>query len=155
MPRRSNLHHPLRCNLHPGYPDTWMSQPDPDSEVVELSIQLSGLSITVRGSPARAVDFVRGLSDQPPNTSDHHGYLPSAPGTPASSAASWVSSSVETRCSIATAFPACPAHWIGLASSRLSGSRIILDPVVVVRYVRVRSGGFSSKDFFKIFFKDF
>ena len=31
-----------------------------------------------------------------------------------------------------------------------------LDPVVVVRYVRVRSGGFSSKDFFKIFFfKDF
>ena len=32
----------------------------------------------------------------------------------------------------------------------------VLDPVVVVRYVRVRSGGFSSKDFcFKIFFKDF
>ena len=31
-----------------------------------------------------------------------------------------------------------------------------LDPVVVVRYVRVRSGGFSSKDFFlKDFFKDF
>ena len=24
----------------------------------------------------------------------------------------------------------------------------VLDPVVVVRYVRVRSGGFSSKDFF-------
>ena len=32
--------------------------------------------------------------------------------------------SVETRCSIASAFPNCPAHWIGLASSRLSGSRI-------------------------------
>jgi len=32
----------------------------------------------------------------------------------------------------------------------------IIDPVVVVRYVRVRSGGFSSKDFFlKIFFKIF
>lgn len=124
MPHRSNLHHPFRCHLHLGYLDTWMSQPDPDSEVVELSIQLSGLSITVRGSPARAVDFVRGLSDQIPPTSEHHGYLQWTPGTPASSVASCVSSSVETRCSIASAFPNCPAHWIGLASSRLSGSRI-------------------------------
>jgi len=31
----------------------------------------------------------------------------------------------------------------------------VLDPVVVVRYVRVRSGGFSSKDFFLKIFKDF
>ena len=54
----------------------------------------------------------------------HHGYPQPQLGTPASSVASWVSSSVETRCSIASEFPSCPAHWIGLASSRLSGSRI-------------------------------
>ena len=39
----------------------------------------------------------------------------------------------------------------------VAGEPLFLDPVVVVRYVRVRSGGFSSKDFFfflKIF-KDF
>ncbi len=54
----------------------------------------------------------------------HHGYPQPQLGTPASSVASWVSSSVETHCSIASEFPSCPAHWIGLASSRLSGSRI-------------------------------
>lgn len=101
-----------------------MSLPDSDPEVVELSLQLSGLSITVGGSPSRAADFVRGLSDQAPTTPVHHGYPQPLPGTPASSAHSWVSSSVETRCSIASEFPACPAHWIGLAASRLSGSRV-------------------------------
>jgi hypothetical protein len=30
-----------------------------DSEVVELALQLSGLAITVRGSPETAADFVR------------------------------------------------------------------------------------------------
>ena len=108
----------------PGCPGIWMSQPDQDSEVVELSLQLSGLSITVRGSPSRAADFVRGLSDPAPTPTGNHGYPQPLLGTPASSVASWVSSSVETRCSIASEFPTCPAHWIGLASSRLSGSRI-------------------------------
>ena len=102
-----------------------MSQSDPDSEVVELSLQLSGLSITVRGSPSRAAEFVRGLSDQPSSPAAHHGYPASQRGSPAPSVASWVTSSIETRCSIAAEFPACPAHWIGLASSRLSGSRLI------------------------------
>ena len=115
------------CNLWsqppPGCPGTWMSQPEQDSEVVELSLQLSGLAITVRGSPSRAVEFVRGLSDQASPAPSHHGY-PSQPGTPASTVRSWVSSSVETRCSIASEFPSCPAHWLGLAASRLSGSRI-------------------------------
>ena len=101
-----------------------MSLPDQDSEVVELTIQLSGLAITVRGSPARAADFVRGISDQASPALPHHGYSSAASAAPASPAASWVSSSIETRCSIASDFPSCPAHWIGLASSRLSGSRL-------------------------------
>ncbi len=39
-----------------------MQQPEPDSEAIELSIEFSGLSIAVRGSPSRGADFVRGLN---------------------------------------------------------------------------------------------
>ena len=46
----------------PGSLDTWMQQPEPDSEAKNLSIEFSGLSIAVRGSPSRAADFVRGLN---------------------------------------------------------------------------------------------
>ncbi len=38
-----------------------MQQSEPDSEVIQLSPELSGLTIAVRGSPSRAAEFVRGL----------------------------------------------------------------------------------------------
>jgi hypothetical protein len=41
------------------WPDICMSINGGDSEVVELALQLSGLAITVRGSPETAADFVR------------------------------------------------------------------------------------------------
>ena len=83
-----------------------MGQPEPDPEVIELSLQLAGLSITVRGSPARAVDFVRELA--------------------AASEASVQSltSSGDTRASLLASFPACPAHWISRAATHLSGSQL-------------------------------
>ena len=49
-----------------------MSQPGSDAEVIELSVNFSGLSITVRGSPDRAADFVRGLSDRGSPSTSHH-----------------------------------------------------------------------------------
>ena len=36
-----------------------MSSNDGDQETIELSLQLAGLSISVRGAPDRAADFVR------------------------------------------------------------------------------------------------
>ena len=45
--------HPLlRQHLPHGLLATWMGQAEPDSDIVELSVELAGLSITVRGSPA-------------------------------------------------------------------------------------------------------
>ena len=101
--------------------DTWMSQPVSNTEVIELSVNFSGLSITVRGSPDRAADFVRGLSDRgSPSTSHHDQSLDLsaiAPSTVASSAA-------ESRSSIPGTFPLCPAHWLarGKPSYRLTNS---------------------------------
>ena len=42
----------------------------------------------------------------------------------------------------------CPWNLLNSGSSRPHSVPPFLDPVVGVRYVRVRSGGFSSKDFF-------
>ena len=102
---------------------TWMVQPVPDSDIVELSVQLAGLSITVRGSPARAADFVRDLTESPPRSS-HPGVESSVASEP--SLLSWTSSAaapVESRTSILASFPPCPGHWL-LVSHRLTSSRL-------------------------------
>lgn len=97
-----------------------MGQPEPDSEVIELSLQLAGLSITVRGSPSRAVDFVRELADSPPVSQASHGY----PSAPSEASVQSFTSSGDTRGSLLASFPACPAHWITRASTHLSGSSL-------------------------------
>ena len=48
-----------------------MSQEDLDSEDIELNLQLAGLSISVRGSPASAASFVRDLASPAPSTARH------------------------------------------------------------------------------------
>lgn len=95
----------------------------PDSDIVELSVQLAGLSITVRGSPARAADFVRDLTESPPRSS-HPGVESSVASEP--SLLSWTSSAaapVDSRTSILASFPPCPGHWL-LVSHRLTSSRL-------------------------------
>lgn len=97
-----------------------MGQPEPDSEVIELSLQLAGLQITVRGSPSRAVDFVRELADSPPVSQASHGYLPVSPEASVQS----FTSSGDTRGSLLASFPPCPEHWTLRASRQLSGSSL-------------------------------
>lgn len=97
-----------------------MSQPGSDAEVIELSVNFSGLSITVRGSPDRAADFVRGLSDRgSPSTSHHDPSLDLSAAAPSPVAFS----AAESRSSIPGSFPLCPAHWLA-RGNRLTGSRI-------------------------------
>lgn len=95
-----------------------MSQPDSDTEVVELSVSLSGLTITVRGSPARAAEFA--VADQGSPTSHHHDQTLDLSQVSQPSAAP---SSIDSRSSIAASFPLCPAHWLA-RGNRLTGSRI-------------------------------
>ena len=97
-----------------------MSQPDPDTEVIELSVALSGLSITVRGSPARAAEFVRGLSDRGSPSASHND--PTL-DLSAASLSSVAPSATESCSSIPGSFPLCPAHWLARGNC-LSGSRI-------------------------------
>lgn len=59
-----------------------MSQEDIDSEDVELSIQLAGLSISVRGSPASAASFVRDLAS-PAQSTARHSFESAASASPA------------------------------------------------------------------------
>ena len=99
-----------------------MGQPEQDPEVIELSLQLSGLSITVRGSPSRAVDFVRELADSPPLSQASHGYPAAA--SEAASVLSATSSFGDTRASLLESFPACPTHWTARALAVLSGSNL-------------------------------
>ena len=107
--------------------------PTSDDEVVDLSFQLEGLSISVRGSPAAALDFVRrastgGTSD--PAQSLSAGVVAAPPSSSFSRVTSVAASSVgrssagqsdETRGSVEGTFPPCPAHYLLLASS--SGER--------------------------------
>lgn len=97
-----------------------MGQTEPDSEVIELSLQLAGLSITVRGSPSRAVDFVRELADSPPASVARHGY----PGAPSEASVQSFTSSGDTRGSLLSSFPSCPTSWINRAERALSGSHL-------------------------------
>ena len=116
-------------------------QSDQDSDLVELSISLAGLSVSVRGSPERAAAFVRGLSEPstPAGRSSHHGYSASAASpqsvparfnifsSPPRSSFSDTSysrvSGPETRESILRGFPPAPGHLLELAP-QLTGSRL-------------------------------
>ena len=91
-----------------------------DDAVVDLAFEFQGLSISVRGPPAAAVDFIRRASQSEGQPS----VVTSPPATSFSrvtsvAAASVVESatSVETRASVEESFDPCPAHWILLASS--------------------------------------
>ena len=113
-----------------------MSQEDLDSEDVELSIQLAGLSISVRGSPASAASFVRDLAS--PGSSARHSFESAASASPAtqpdpvrstlfSSPARPTSSpspSSETRASIAASFPPLPWSLVGLSCTSPTWSYI-------------------------------
>lgn len=111
-----------------------------DPEVVELDIQFSGLSITVRGPPSTAASFLQQVTTgQHDQASDQRPVPSSAPylASPAPRASSseerprafgrpgpTYARTGETRASVEASFPPCPATWIGAASSRLSGSRL-------------------------------
>ena len=100
-----------------------------DDEVVDLSFQLEGLSISVRDSPAAALNFVQrassgGVADSGPTLSA--GVVVSPPcssftrvtSVGASSAGrSSAGQSDETRCSVESSFPPCPSHYLLPASS--------------------------------------
>ena len=125
----------------PQAPGTCMSVSAEEDSVVELDIQFSGLSISVRGAPDTAARLVQHIS------STHHGtssaYSPPASPSPASvppvdlhstghprpspssapGLASGTTSTFPTRASVEASFPPCPASWIGAASARLSGSK--------------------------------
>eukprot|EP00435_Cladocopium_sp_Y103_P028196 s726_g7.t1 len=98
-------------------------------EVVELTLELEGLSITVRGAPSAASNFVQGLQPisaqhsaasstgyQSPVGTRTRGRTPSAPASPPAAA-------FETRDSILASFPAVPASWVSLARQELGTSR--------------------------------
>ena len=100
----------LRCVS----PATCMSQPSEDSDTVELSLEFSGLSISVRGSPSSSAAFVRGLSDHPLARSSSSLASPGPRPTP-----SYQASPVETRVSIQDSFENLPEIWTNFAVANL------------------------------------
>ena len=102
-----------------------MSSHEPDSEIVELSLQLSGLSVTVRGSPDRAADFVRRVSDLPSQSSSSLA-LPST-AAPAVSASSAPSVFPESQPPVEDTFEPCPQDCLVSAASFLRSTRVSSD----------------------------
>ena len=106
-----------------------MSNASDDSDVVELALELPGLSVTVRGTAARAVDFIRqvapGTTSQ--RASSASGGIAVPEGPAASGASQGYASSGETRDSILSGFTACPQRLIAQAEANLSRSRISPD----------------------------
>ena len=121
-----------------------MSQPpNPDNDVVELALDFSGLSITVRGSTDSDASFVRGLSAGSATVSSAQssilgtsGYSPitsvAAAAPPAQSSAPPSTPATtpflplpdrETRASIEESFPEVPSNWIR-AGRHLSGGGV-------------------------------
>ena len=104
-----------------------MSSNDGDQETIELALQLAGLSISVRGAPDRAADFVRRIASENAGQPGEH----PRSDLPASSVTSFSrisevsqASSTTSRTSIRASFEPCPEHWLRVAHSRLSGSRL-------------------------------
>ena len=93
----------------------------PDNEDVELSLQLQGLQISVRGSSAASLDFLH-------RASELRSPLPASVNSslPASAWSVVTTPQLETRASIEASFPVFPAHLrllsssLGQQSSRLS-----------------------------------
>ena len=109
-----------------------MSTEPTEQDVVELSIALGNLQISVRGPAGSAADFVRQVAHSPvapqsvsaggsPRGSARPSTLPFESPSRASQASSVGS---ETRTSIAGSFPLCPHSWVATASSRLRGSAL-------------------------------
>ena len=109
-----------------GFKDTCMSTGD-SSEVIELTLRIASLEITVRGPSRAATDFVAGLPQLAQHssaaTSGYHTPPVSARPPAASPASSYQSASIATRQSILDSFPECPACWISAAEERLGSSR--------------------------------
>ena len=104
-----------------------MSSLPPDTEIIELTLQLAELSISVRGPPDQAADFVRRASQL--RHSSGYNSAASAASAPRPASASQGSepprstTSSTTRQSLLASFPPCPASWISAATSNLrSGS---------------------------------
>eukprot|EP00438_Fugacium_kawagutii_P032575 Skav235937 [mRNA] locus=scaffold4666:2042:2707:- [translate_table: standard] len=118
-----------------------MSNPG-DQELVELSFEFEGLSISIRGSPSSSASFVRGLSARGSSASSEAAPSPSgissvsSPPVTAASASTVESRPVpavalypgrnfgpaqytETRASIEAGFRPLPGEWRALAVSRL------------------------------------
>lgn len=107
-----------------------MSTTETDPSVVELTLQLSGLQVTVRGPLDRASRFVQQVSDLqrgPPSTprassGASPGLRENGSATPSTVGQARTPFS-ETRASILASFPDCPEHLLQLACARLGGPR--------------------------------
>lgn len=116
-----------------------MSLPDPDAEVVDLTLTFGGLSVSVRGSPDRAAAFVRDLASQHSADTAAPTRLFQAPASgvssytlvsgPPASSFSTISSrrsssrTSETRSSLRASFSTAPSYLLDLAAE-LVGSRL-------------------------------
>ena len=106
-----------------------MSNHDTDSDCVELSLQLSGLAITIRGAPDRAADFVRRVSDFSAPSSA----LPAASSNSVQPVLASVSDcsglpvplgSATTQASVQDSFLPCPDTALASAASHLKSTRV-------------------------------
>ena len=98
--------------------------PTQDDEVIELSLSLRGLDITVRGPARRASEALSlitgslaGLSASAPASDGSFEVVSAAP----ESVSVGTTSRLESRAEIASSFLPCPAVWYG-QGSRLVGS---------------------------------
>ena len=92
-----------------------------------MSFELSGLSISLRGSPARAAEFLREVaapSPEPPSRNDSVVSWP--PSTPAGSGilGTCAERQFESRSSIASTLAPVPAHYFGSIAPTLVGSQL-------------------------------
>ena len=102
-----------------------------DQSVVELTVELSGLSISVRGSPRAATRFVQNLASESRNNSleQESAVEPSAISAAAASFDSALPlapepvPAAETRVSIQSTFPSLPSYWRIQAGTQLSSTR--------------------------------
>ena len=112
----------------PGCPGICMSNHDTDTDLVELSLQVSGLSITVRGAPDRAADFVRRVSEFPASSSASASVQPSVDleSVPAHIASLGPESlpSDLPQVSIQDSFVPCSSSALASANSHLKSTRV-------------------------------
>ncbi|CAK9019750.1 Uncharacterized protein SCF082_LOCUS14645 [Durusdinium trenchii] len=115
--------------LPTGFSSTCMSVVSEDEEVVDLSLQLSSLRVSVSGPSSLAFEALRRVSEwfrgirggNPPssNSSDHFTVVT----TPRPSSGPSASRPTTTRASIEASFPEVPAGLL-LSGRRLSGSEL-------------------------------